>query len=72
VATPIVDPAPGAPEVRKQIIAGSNNEQLEAIRQFALGRMHALSLETRPAHPDYATWDAFVGEIEAEQRKREK
>jgi hypothetical protein len=65
-----IDPAPGDPEVRKLIIAGSNDKQLERIRQFALSRMHALSHETKPAHGDYAIWGAFSREIESEQRKR--
>jgi hypothetical protein len=70
MATPILDPAPGDPELRKLIVAGSSDEQLERIRQFVLSRMHALSHETKPAHGDYAIWDAFVREIETEQRKR--
>jgi hypothetical protein len=70
MATPIIDPAPADPAYRRQIIAGSNNEHLRQILNFALSRMHALSHETRPAHADYSIWEAFVNEIKAEQGKR--
>jgi hypothetical protein len=61
------------PESRRQIIADANDAELQAHHQHALGTMHLLLKAARPgikAHPDYAIFSAFVGEIEAEQQKR--
>jgi hypothetical protein len=66
---PIIQPAPSDPELRNKIILDSSTIDLENIRQHSLGTMHALS-RGNPVHPDYAIWSVFVGEIEAEQRKR--
>ena len=58
------------PEFRAEMISNSNNEELERIRQHALGRMVVLSQGTGTVPPEYAGWSAFVGDIEAEQLKR--
>jgi hypothetical protein len=70
MAIPVIDPAPDNPEVRKQMIVSSEDEQLERMREHALGTMDGLLHGTKPLHRDYAIWSEFVGEIEAEQRKR--
>lgn len=61
-----------APEPDRQqlMISESDDANLERIRQHALGVMHALSEGKGLVHPEYAKWSVFVGEIEAEQRKR--
>lgn len=63
-----------APEPDKQhfMISESDDANLERIRQHALGTMHALSEGKGLVDPEYAKWSVFVGEIEAEQRKRDR
>lgn len=68
---PIIDPPPDS-ERQAEIVAKADDEQLEKVRQHALGTMHALSQAGRTAPPEYAIWSALVGKIEAEQRKRGK
>jgi hypothetical protein len=68
---PFILPAPD-PIMRAEMIAHSSNEGLEKIRQHALATMVSLSEAKRTAPPRYAVWSAFVGEIEAEQRRRRR
>jgi len=58
-------------ERRAEIISKAGSEDLEKVRQHALATMHALSQAKGTFSPDYSTWSVFVGEIEAEQRRRE-
>jgi hypothetical protein len=62
--------APPSPADRKKMISESNIQQLEGLRGHALAMMQAFLNEKKQAHGDYAIWDAFVREIEAEQGKR--
>jgi hypothetical protein len=71
MAIPTIHPAPD-PDIRAEIIARSSREDLEKIRQHALGTMFSLSQAKGTVPPDYAIWSAFVGEIEAEQRRRRR
>jgi hypothetical protein len=66
---PFIDPPPN-PDFRAEIIANSSNEDLEKIRQHALGTMFALSRGKSKESSDYAVWSTFVEEIEAELRRR--
>jgi len=59
-------------EWRAEMRSNSGDEELERIRQHALGRMFALSQGNGTVPPEYGGWSAFVGQIEAEQRRRER
>jgi hypothetical protein len=71
MAIPIIQLAPD-PIIRAEMIARSSSRGLEQIRQHALATMFALLEGKGAVPPDYAVWSAFVGEIEAEQRKRRR
>jgi hypothetical protein len=64
------NPAPSDPEIRKQIITESSDEQLEKLLDHAHGMMDALLNGLKPVHADYQVWSAFVGEIKSERGKR--
>jgi hypothetical protein len=67
-------PAIGPPPEEKgrlEMISKSDNAGLEKFRQHALGRMDSLSQPGKTAPPEYQEWSNFVGEIEAELRKRQ-
>jgi hypothetical protein len=66
---PAVGPLP-EPEERAQIISKYDNETLEKLRQHGLGRMISPSQPGKTAPLEKQEWRIFVGEIEAEQRKR--
>jgi hypothetical protein len=69
MAIPADAPVPGF-EARVEMVFKSSNEELERIRQHALGRMRSLLQGTGNVPPEYVEWSSFVGEIEAEQRRR--
>ncbi len=64
-----IEPAPEASK-RSEFISRSKSDRLEEMRQHALGVMHSLSQGRRTVPPVYMGWSDFVGEIEAELRKR--
>jgi hypothetical protein len=66
---PADGPAP-EPEKRLQIITQSDSDTLEKIRQHALAMMFSMSQGQGNVPDEYAQWNTFVGEIEAEQQKR--
>jgi hypothetical protein len=68
---PINNPAPDS-ERQTEIVTKADDEQLEKVRQHALETMFVLSQAVGTVPPEYAIWGAFVGKIEAEQRKRSK
>lgn len=74
MATPTIEYDPSNPEWRRQVIAGSSDEQLEALFNDVQSRMHSLIHAPRSpgdtVSKDYLIWQEFLGEIEAERRKR--
>ena len=75
MATPTIEYDPSNPEWRRQVIAGSSEEQLEALFNDVQARMHSLIFkeprpQCAPVSGDYSIWETFLEEIEAERRKR--
>jgi hypothetical protein len=74
MVTPTIDYDPSNPEWRKQVIAASSDEQLEALFNDVQGRMYSLIHAPRPqgvpASKEIFIWKEFLEEIEAERRKR--
>jgi hypothetical protein len=69
MAIPVIGSAPN-PAFRAEMIARSSSDDLDRIREHALATMLSLSYSKHTRSSDYAIWSAFVGEIDAEQRKR--
>jgi hypothetical protein len=75
MATPTIEYDPSNPEWRRQVIAGSSDEQLKALFNDVQATMHSLIFkEPRPPRTpvsgDYSIWETFLKEIEAEEQKR--
>jgi hypothetical protein len=60
------------PSLERQavIISKANYQDLEKVRQDALGAMQSLAQGKNRIPSGYAVWSFFVGMIEAEQRRR--
>ena len=75
MATPTIEFDPSNPEWRRQVIAGSSDEQLEALFNDVQARMHSLIFkepkpENAPVSKEIFIWREFLEEIEAERTKR--
>jgi hypothetical protein len=74
MATLTIEYDPSNPEWRRQVIAGSSDEQLEALINDVQARMHSLLFKASrpqgaPVSKDYLIWQEFLEEIEAERRQ---
>ncbi len=69
MATPNTESPPSL-EMQLEIISKANYQELEKVRQHALGAMQSLTQGKSRIPSGYGVWSFFVGKIEAEQRRR--